>query len=74
MVSGGRGHLGECGGINNPIHYTRYNITNTTKSLSKKFFRVKKLAVWIVNSIGEESQKLCWDEDFQQKMRKMYGN
>ena len=24
MVSGGRGTLGECGGINNPIHYVRY--------------------------------------------------
>jgi hypothetical protein len=23
VVSGGRGVLGECGGINNPIHYTR---------------------------------------------------
>ena len=23
MVSGGRGELGECGGINNPIHYVR---------------------------------------------------
>ena len=24
MVSGGRGTLGECGGINNPVHYVRY--------------------------------------------------
>ena len=23
VVSGGRGNLGECGGINNPVHYTR---------------------------------------------------
>ena len=23
VVSGGRGELGECGGINNPIHYVR---------------------------------------------------
>ena len=24
VVSGGRGALGECGGINNPIHYVRF--------------------------------------------------
>ena len=24
LVSGGRGELGECGGINNPIHYVRF--------------------------------------------------
>ena len=23
VVSGGRGALGECGGINNPVHYVR---------------------------------------------------
>ena len=23
VVSGGRGHLGKCGGINNPVHYVR---------------------------------------------------
>ena len=75
VVSGGRGHLGECGGINNPIHYTRYYFTNTTKRLRKNgkyFFRVKKLTVWIVSSIGEDGMKLCWDEDLEQKRRKMY--
>jgi hypothetical protein len=24
IVSGGRGEIGHCGGINNPVHYTRY--------------------------------------------------
>ena len=27
LVSGGRGTLGECGGVNNPIHYVRYVLT-----------------------------------------------
>ena len=24
VVSGGRGNLGKCGGVNNPVHYVRY--------------------------------------------------
>ena len=24
LVSGGRGNLGKCGGINNPVHYVRF--------------------------------------------------
>jgi len=51
VVSGGRGTLGECGGINNPIHYVR----------------VKKLTAWIVRNIGHERLKLCWDKDFEKK-------
>ena len=35
VVSGGRGTLGKCGGINNPVHYAR----------------VKKFARWIVEYI-----------------------
>ena len=48
VVSGGRGMLGECGGINNPIHYIRYallkarTVINTTiKILS--FFQSKNV-------------------------------
>ena len=26
LVSGGRGYLGKCGGINNPVHYVRLQI------------------------------------------------
>merc|ERR1719460_901240 len=41
LVSGGRGNLGACGGINNPVHYVR----------------VKKLAAWIRDIIGEANSK-----------------
>ena len=39
IVSGGRGVLGECGGINNPIHYVR----------------VKRFTRWIVANLGHEA-------------------
>ena len=55
--SGGRGKLGYCGGINNPVHYVR----------------LKLLASWVtdilhtmkVEEIGdidgaEETSQLCW--------------
>ena len=33
VVSGGRGDLGKCGGINNPVHYVRYvAVKNRQKS------------------------------------------
>ena len=31
VVSGGRGNLGACGGINNPVHYTRLHIHVTSR-------------------------------------------
>jgi len=42
-VSGGRGVLKACGGINNPTHYTR----------------LKHFGLWIKLILGEESQELC---------------
>jgi len=47
IVSGGRGILGECGGINNPVHYVR----------------VKKFIRWIVKNIEREARKeICWNK------------
>jgi len=43
-VSGGRGRLSNCGGINNPTHYVRL-----------KFF-----GKWIQNALGAESEQLCF--------------
>ena len=40
VVSGGRGILGECGGINNPIHYVR----------------VKKFNKWILGNLGKKER------------------
>ena len=40
VVSGGRGVLGECGGINNPIHYVR----------------VKRFTRWIVANLDREKR------------------
>ena len=34
LVSGGRGNLGACGGINNPVHYVRSQILLTTKGVA----------------------------------------
>jgi len=51
-TSGGRGPLGSCGGINNPVHYAR----------------VKKFTTWIVKNLDREERKnLCWDDDFTQR-------
>jgi hypothetical protein len=30
-VSGGKSEIGHCGGINNPVHYVRYFITDMHK-------------------------------------------
>jgi len=55
VVSGGRGVLGECGGINNPIHYVR----------------VKRFTRWIVENIASEKrQELCWNREFQDRLDK----
>merc|ERR1711911_48632 len=43
VVSGGRGRLGNCGGINNPTHYGR-----------AKFY-----VPWIKQVLGKESSQLC---------------
>jgi len=43
-VSGGRGRLGKCGGMNNPTHYAR----------------VKYFGRWIKATLSEDSQELCW--------------
>merc|ERR1712226_975049 len=51
-TSGGRGKLGECGGINNPVHYAR----------------VKHFTRWIVENMGKERRSLCWDEAFENKL------
>jgi len=53
VVSGGRGTLGECGGINNPIHYVR----------------VKRFTRWIVENIESEARTaLCWNKAFQERL------
>jgi len=56
VVSGGRGALGECGGINNPIHYVR----------------VKKFLRWILGIVGKERSKICWNKAFQRKIDARY--
>jgi len=43
-VSGGRGSLGECGGMNNPTHYVR----------------VKAFDRWIKQTLGPDASQLCW--------------
>jgi len=48
VVSGGRGKLGNCGGINNPVHYVR----------------VKKFTEWIIMLVGNQSSEVCWDQKF----------
>jgi len=59
VVSGGRGYLGKCGGINNPVHYAR----------------VKLFAVWITQVLGKpESRKICWDNKFEKKKIKRRKN
>jgi len=55
VVSGGRGTLGECGGINNPVHYVR----------------VKKLIMWIMENLGPDKHKVCWDQKFEARRRQM---
>jgi len=53
VVSGGRGELGDCGGVNNPIHYAR----------------VKRLTNWILEILDQRStDQLCWDTEFQTKV------
>merc|ERR1711915_433118 len=42
-VSGGRGRLGNCGGMNNPTHYTR----------------VKHFTPWIKEIMGEDAKEIC---------------
>merc|ERR1712215_544919 len=56
-TSGGRGKLGECGGINNPVHYAR----------------IKHFTRWIVENMGQERHELCWDEAFEAKLAKLRG-
>jgi len=53
VVSGGRGTLGECGGINNPIHYVR----------------VRFFTKWILWNIGKDIDHLCWDKGFEKKFK-----
>jgi len=55
VVSGGRGTLGKCGGINNPIHYVR----------------VKRFLLWIVRNVGPDKRNLCWGQKFAAKRRKL---
>lgn len=55
IVSGGRGALGQCGGVNNPIHYVR----------------VKRLTRWIVENLGQQARgELCWNAEFQKRLEK----
>jgi len=44
VVSGGRGGLRDCGGINNPTHYAR----------------VKAFGSWITEMLGADAEELCW--------------
>jgi len=55
VVSGGRGTLGECGGINNPVHYVR----------------VKKLVMWIMRNLGKDKREVCWDREFEDKRKQL---
>ena len=66
VVSGGRGDLASCGGINNPVHYVRYR--EMSLSAVHKIFRVKKFVLWIVKVIGYGSNEICWNSDFQRKI------
>jgi len=43
-VSGGRGGLRDCGGVNNPTHYARISAFGT----------------WITNMLGPDASQLCW--------------
>jgi len=43
-VSGGRGILKECGGMNNPTHYVR----------------LKAFGGWIKDTLGRDARQLCW--------------
>jgi len=55
-VSGGRGKLGACGGINNPVHYSR----------------VSQFTGWITQVLKEkkEQRNLCWDNDMERAMKR----
>ena len=33
--------------------------------------RVKKLAMWIVRNLGPEKRKLCWDQEFEAKRKRL---
>merc|ERR1719369_45277 len=53
-VSGGRGRMGACGGINNPVHYTK----------------LQSFVTWISRVLGNpENRKLCWDNEFEEILR-----
>jgi len=55
LVSGGRGPLGFCGGINNPVHYAR----------------VKMFSNWILSHLdGKNARQVCWDSGFSEKIKK----
>jgi len=55
LVSGGRGTLGHCGGINNPVHYAR----------------VKKFLKWILAHLDKENaSQVCWDSGLRKKMKR----
>jgi len=54
-VSGGRGKLGACGGINNPVHYTK----------------IQAFVSWITQVVGfPQNKNLCWDDSFEERLRK----
>jgi len=46
-VSGGRGGLRDCGGVNNPTHYAR----------------VSAFGSWITNMLGPDASQLCWFDE-----------
>jgi len=48
VVSGGRGPVQACGGVNNPTHYVR----------------VKIFGAWIVDVLGSDAKDICWNKDF----------
>jgi len=54
VVSGGRGVLGNCGGVNNPTHYTR----------------VREFIHWILDAVGADKHQLCWHKAFRDKLEK----
>lgn len=63
VVSGGRGELGFCGGINNPVHYVRYSQGSVELDIIIiLMFRVKEFGSWIEDILQENSEELCWDQ------------
>ena len=65
IVSGGRGALGECGGISNPVHYVRVKRFGRWIFILLKFeknqnhpslYIMKRFGRWIVENIESKAR------------------